>query len=210
MYLYTTAAPPSHQLVIKWVRHRLRVVIVWKFFLCLTIIPQSHLMEIVYLICWSNGVLWNRYFLSELFFQSLYFLRSATFSKQLLFHKSYFFLLTVLFIIESFQSLKKPGVYRVVHPSENFIFKCHDLFLTVAHTALPSLKKSYLKSFASNLFFQSSIERTISLKLRKISSLIKTLISVLNQLKATIHDLLSLTAIYSTRNVNSYYSEMKS
>ena len=96
---------------------------------CVTIIPQSHLIEIVYLICWSNGVLWNRYFLSELFFQSLYFLRSATFSKQLLFHKSYFFLLTVLFIIESFQSLKKPGVYRVVHPSENSILNAMIYFL---------------------------------------------------------------------------------
>ena len=95
------------------------------------------------------------------FFKVSYFFKAVTFSQKLL------FLIPVLFIIESFQSVKKPGVYRVVHPSQNFTFKCHDLFLTVAHTALPSLKKSYLKSFASNLFFQSSIERTISLKIKK-------------------------------------------
>ena len=56
-----------------------------EFLTCVSIIAESRVIDKVYLISWSQKVLWNCYFLRKLLFQSLYFLRTPIFSKQLYF-----------------------------------------------------------------------------------------------------------------------------
>ena len=90
-------------------------------------------------------------------------------------------------------TLKYPRGHRVLHHFENLYFKFHD------------------RSFHQNCYFRAALKRTIYRKMWLFQFsryLMKVSVSVLNQLKTTLCDLLFLTAIYFPENDNKHSSEM--